>query len=556
MSIFVPSALAQPITLSLFNGKPAMSRFIHQSVSTTVQFSDKSTQELDLLVTKLHPLAPIVLGLPWLWKTNPVVDWANLSLTFRTGPKSALPPMMVAMSCVTTAPRHKDITLHISPPFASIPELQSEGTLNPTDLSRPVIPSNTVNLGTVISADSSNVADKNIFISADSSNVASTPCSVDSGKAANKNIPGNPATLNNVLGGFCKDPPRSPMISGYVLNRTPGEFHSVVPTPSALGSLPPNMSSPISDSPPVQISQYSAYTFPMDPYDPLPFPEEMDAMPFTRRAPPPISIIGATAFKKLIDQGYNVFTLNVRPGAPPTKQTHLRAVSNDLAPPTMLHAKPLPTDKGALIAKVVPPEYHNFFDVFSWEEAKFMPPHQPYDHTIDLKDDQMPPHSHIYPLSGTELIALCEFLDDMLSKGFIQGSDSPGGAPVLFAKKKDTTLHLCVDFQKLNRITRKNHYPIPLVTNLIDQLGSAKIYTKFDLRAGYYNVQIAAGHEWKTVFQTRYGSFKFLVMLMGLTNAPATFQHFMKDIFQDMSDIFVIVYLDDILVYSESVEEH
>ena len=87
--------------------------------------------------------------------------------------------------------------------------------------------------------------------------------------------------------------------------------------------------------------------------------------------------------------------------------------------------------------------------------------------------------------------------------------------------------------------------------NLIDQLSSAKIYTKFDLHAGYYNVRIASGHEWKTTFQTRYGSFEFLVMPMGLTNAPATFQHFMNDIFQDMSDVFMVVYLDNILVYSK-----
>src|SRR6266481_4620802 len=211
MSIFVPSALAQPIALSLFDGKPAMSRFIHQSVSTTVQFSDKSTQELDLLFTKLHPSAPIVLGLPWLRKTNLVVDWANLSLTFRTGPKSALPPMMVAMSCVTTAPRHEDITPHIYPLFASIPELQSEGTLNPTDLFCPVVSGDTANTGTVIptdtsnvasiscSVDSSNVADKNIFISADSSNVAGISCSVDSSNAADKNTSGNPATPNYAL---------------------------------------------------------------------------------------------------------------------------------------------------------------------------------------------------------------------------------------------------------------------------------------------------------------------------------------------------------------------
>ena len=109
--------------------------------------------------------------------------------------------------------------------------------------------------------------------------------------------------------------------------------------------------------------------------------------------------------------------------------------------PTMaLHAKLLPTDENDLIAKVVPLEYHDFFDVFSHKEVKLMPPHHPYDHTIDLENDQMPPHSHIYLLSGTELGTLCEFLDDMLGKGFIHSSSSPGGAPILFAKKKDGTL--------------------------------------------------------------------------------------------------------------------
>src|SRR6266481_1400038 len=245
--------------------------------------------------------------------------------------------MTVAMSCVTTAPHHEEIILHISPLFVSIPELQSEGILNPTDLSCPVISSNTADPGTVIPTDSSNVA--------------GISCPVNSGNAADKDISGNPATPNYALGGFCKDPTRFPMISGYVLNRTPGEFHSAVLTPSVLGSSPPDISSPISDSSPVQTSQDSAYTFLMDPYDLLPFPEEMDAIPFTRRAPPPISIIGATAFKKLIDQGYDVFMLNVRPATLPTKQIHLRAISNDLAPTTVLHAEPLPTNKGELIAK-------------------------------------------------------------------------------------------------------------------------------------------------------------------------------------------------------------
>jgi len=165
-------------------------------------------------------------------------------------------------------------------------------------------------------------------------------------------------------------------------------------------------------------------------------------------------------------------------------------------------------------------------------------------------------HSHIYPLYGTKLGLLHKFLNDMLGKGFIQSSQSPVGAPVLFAKKKDSTLRLCVDFRNLNKLTRKDRYLILLVTNLLDQLGSAKVYTKLDLCTGYYNVHVATGHEWKTAFHTRYGSFEFLVIPMGLTNAPAMFKAFMNHIFRDMTDIFVVIYLDDILIFSNSLEDH
>ena len=139
-----------------------------------------------------------------------------------------------------------------------------------------------------------------------------------------------------------------------------------------------------------------------NPYDPLPFPEEFDTVPFTRRNPPRISLIGAATFKKLIDIGEDVFSLHCRPFTDPI--ANLRAVGNDPAPTTALHAEPLPTDENELITKVVPPEYHDFFDVFSREEVKLMPPHRPYDHTIDLENDQMPPHSHIYPLSVSRII--------------------------------------------------------------------------------------------------------------------------------------------------------
>src|SRR5467141_3681163 len=144
----------------------------------------------------------------------------------------------------------------------------------------------------------------------------------------------------------------------------------------------------------------------------------------------------------------------------------------------------------------------------------------------------------------------------MLGKGFIRSSQSPARAPVLFAKKKDGNLQLCVNFRNLNKLTRKDWYLIPLVTNLLDQVGSTKVYTKLDLCAGYYNVHVATGHKWKTAFHTQYGSFKFLVMPMGLTNAPATFQAFMNHIFRDMTDIFVVIYLNHILIFSNSLEDH
>jgi hypothetical protein len=147
-------------------------------------------------------------------------------------------------------------------------------------------------------------------------------------------------------------------------------------------------------------------------------------------------------------------------------------------------------------------------------------------------------------MSETELKLLKDYIDDMLGKGFIRPSSSNAGAPVLFAKNPNGSLRLCVDYRGLNRITKKNRYPIPLINDLIDRLKNAQVYTKIDLRAGYNNIRIAPGHEYKTAFRTRYGLFEYLVMPFGMTNSPATFQYFMNDIFHDMTDVFVIIYLN------------
>ena len=166
------------------------------------------------------------------------------------------------------------------------------------------------------------------------------------------------------------------------------------------------------------------------------------------------------------------------------------------------------------------------------------------------------PDISTYSLSPSELKSLCEFLDEHLSLGFIRPSSSLHGVLVLFIKKKDGSLRLCVDFRGLNRITKKDRYPLPLVSDLLDSPGKAQIYTKINLHHTYHLVCITEGNEWKTTFHTHYGSFKWLVMPFGLTNAPAAFQHFVNNIFLDMLDVSIVVYLDNIPIYSENPEEH
>src|SRR5882724_10818540 len=172
----------------------------------------------------------------------------------------------------------------------------------------------------------------------------------------------------------------------------------------------------------------------------LPFLGDPEPEFFGETTPPSISLIGAAAFKRLIDAGEEVYTINIQPTSDYLDIAALRAVGSQPTPTSTLHSEPLPTNEVELFAKVVPETYQDFFDVFSREEAKNMPPHCEFDHEIHIENDQTPPHSHIYPLSGAELGLLHKFLDDMLGKGFIRSLQSPGGAPVLFAKKKDGTL--------------------------------------------------------------------------------------------------------------------
>ena len=148
----------------------------------------------------------------------------------------------------------------------------------------------------------------------------------------------------------------------------------------------------------------------------------------------------------------------------------------------------------------IPPEYHDYADVFSKVKASELPPHRKYDLKINLEEGTSPPLGTIYSLSLVELEALWTFIDENLCTGFIQPSSSPHTAPVLFIKKKDGSLHLCIDFRGLNKISKKNRYPLPLISDLLDSPSRTKIYSKIDLRHTYHLVWIALGDEWKTVF--------------------------------------------------------
>ncbi|KAL5537339.1 hypothetical protein UlMin_046267 [Ulmus minor] len=194
-------------------------------------------------------------------------------------------------------------------------------------------------------------------------------------------------------------------------------------------------------------------------------------------------------------------------------------------------------------------------DVFP-EELPGIPPEREISFEIELLPGSAPVSKAPYRMAPAELKELQIQLQELLDKGFIRPSYSPWGAPVLFVKKKDGTLRMCIDYRELNKLTIKNKYPLPRIDDLFDQLKGAANFSKIDLRSGYHQLRIKDNDVPKTAFRTRYGHYEFLVMPFGLTNAPAAFMDLMNRVFAQYLDKFIIVFIDDILVYSKTPEEH
>jgi hypothetical protein len=196
-----------------------------------------------------------------------------------------------------------------------------------------------------------------------------------------------------------------------------------------------------------------------------------------------------------------------------------------------------------------------FPDVFL-EDLLGMPPDREVEFVIELQPGTAPISRRPYKMTPKELTDLKVQLNELLDKGYIRPSSSPWGCLALFLKKKDQSLRLCVDYRPLNAITNKNKYPLPRINILFGQLVGAKVSSKVNLHSGYHQIKIHPKDVPKTAFSTRYGLYEYLVMSFGLTNAPAHFMYLMNFMFMPELDKFVVVFIDDILIYSKSEKEH
>jgi hypothetical protein len=211
------------------------------------------------------------------------------------------------------------------------------------------------------------------------------------------------------------------------------------------------------------------------------------------------------------------------------------------------------------IEEIEPPEaikvVSKFLDVFP-DDLLGMPPERKVDFDIELIPGTALISKRAYRVSGPELVELKKQEDELLEKGYIRPSTSPWAALVLFVEKKDGMKRMCIDYRALNEVTIKNKYPLSRIEDLFGQLRGASVFSKIDLRSGYHQLRIRPSDITKTTFITKYGLYEFMIMSFGLTNAPAFFMYLMNSVFMDYLDKPIVVFIDDILIYSQNEQEH
>ena len=250
--------------------------------------------------------------------------------------------------------------------------------------------------------------------------------------------------------------------------------------------------------------------------------------------------------------GERVFMTLIHTDRPPPKHVRATGTKSQQLAEAAQRAQPEKT-----FEEIVPREYWDYQDVFSKESFDELPDRRQWDHAIELIPEAQARNCKLYPLSPPEQKELDAFIKENLDSGRIRPSKSPMAAPIFFGKKKDGSLRIIHDYRALNAITKKNRYPLPLISELVNKLRNARFFTKLDVRWGYNNVRIREGDEWKAAFRTNRGLYEPLVMMFGLTNSPATFQTMMNDIFRELIDQgVVVVYLDDILIFTGTMDEH